>query len=253
MSGKRIEHDDFRPWLAERPFSYSINKTVSTADKSFIYEFKWVREDRDNTRRTKGTELKTPPMPGLAQQWAVFEFYAPADYFIDDSKFTIIMQYHSIPDFELGEEWRNPVANLLIRNGELQYDFRSSVELVTPKDGKDFKYTNKGSIRLGRLVPNSWNRVIIHQRFDPDNGFIKIWINGEKHERGSIGLGFNDRKGAFFKFGIYCPQSSDKAIKQIFFRNVRLYSDKPMDPLFPDEETALRVIRSNMQASSKVN
>lgn len=212
-------------WLREAPYPYSVRAEPRMSGKhirseSTEYSFEWRRDGWDGRRATKGAEIKTRPMPWMTEQWLSFEFFAPRSSFEDDSKFTIIMQYHSVPDVDLGEKWRNPVSSLVVRNGLLQYDFRSSAERVTPEDSSGFLYTSRGTLRLGSVRFDSWNRVVMYQRFDPRAGKIRIWINGVLHERENAGIGFNDRHGRFLKLGLYVPQGSDLERKQIRFRNV---------------------------------
>ncbi len=234
-------HARTAPWLQEKPFSYSIASKSDPATGQF-YEFKLIESDSDGTRRTKGTELKTPPMPGLKDQWAAFRVYIPSEGFLGDKKFTIIMQYHSMPDFDLGEVWRNPVSDLLLRDGRLQYDYRASAEPLTPKKGDAFMYTSKGSIPLPDPKFDAWNEIIIHQTFDYHSGSIKIWVNGVATDRENIGVGFNDKQGPFFKFGLYCPIGSDKPEKTIRYQDVALYPASS----FPNEQKALHDIRQDL-------
>jgi len=246
-------------WLREAPFDYSI-RSISGPDvptslranavgdhsaaesQSPIYDFEWRKSDWNGRRSTKGTELKTRPMPWMKEQWARLSFFADAKYFSGDKQFAIIMQYHSVPDVELGEEWRNPVSSLVIRGDNLQYDYRSSVEQVTPKDEKGFKYTGKGTIQLGRVRFNEWNNIIFHQSFDTRSGSIKIWLNGQVFEREHVGIGYNDKHGMFLKFGLYCPAGSDLDVKRISFRDVKILPAAPNDPI-PNEAEALQLLR----------
>lgn len=224
-------------WLKETPFSYSLKEIVG-ADGGVIYAFEWHRSDMTSERSTKGVELKTKPMPGLKTQWAFMQFYVDSESFYNDSKTTIIMQYHSVPDYDLGEGWRNPITSLVVRNGGIQYDFRSSKEEVTPGVKGAWQYSSKGSIFLGRPFVGAWNTIVFKQVFGFDNsGSIYIYLNGKEFLREGIGLGFNDRRGAFLKFGIYCPGGSDHENKHIMFRRVGL-----LDSTGKDEEVMMNIL-----------
>lgn len=209
-------------WLAERPFSYSVHGSERTE-----YRFEWRRDDWDGTRRAKGTELKTKPMTGPRRQQVSFDFWVDADDYVGDSKLAIIMQYHSYPDENLGEGWRNPISSLLIRDGLLQYDYRSSVEQVTPKVGGKYQYSSFKAIKLGAPRWGAWNSIRLEQRFDPSNGLVEILLNGKRVSVDPARIGFNDRRGPFLKFGLYCPGGSDKPQKVIRFRNV-MVDGKPL-------------------------
>lgn len=230
----------------EAAFDYSIQTVIPSEANTGIrkpsgsrerspehYIFEWRRQDLDGSRITKGAELRTEAMPWIKEQWLRVDFLAPKESFVGDSKFSIILQYHSMPDTQLGERWRSPVSSLVIRGKKLQYDYRSSKEEVTPRGKNGFLYTSKGSINLGEVNFDQWNTVIIHQKFDYENGSVRIWVNGSEFRSSPTGIGFNDTRGMFVKFGLYCPEGSDIEEKRISFRNFVLvpstrYMSKPV-------------------------
>ena len=83
--------------------------------------FEWREADYKGNRKTKGAELRTPKFSPTEEQWLGFRIYFDREEFGPDTQPVIIMQYHGSPDFDEGEDWRNPVTALSYRDGELSY------------------------------------------------------------------------------------------------------------------------------------
>lgn len=212
-------------WGTERPFNYSINIIKDFEKEGGIARFEWRKSDIDDTRKTKGTELKTISFPGSPPLEIGFRFFLDVDTQQNSDKPLILMQIHSVPDFDKGEQWRNPISTLTYRNGELYYDYRSSKEVVTKSINNKWVYDNEGKIILPKLKIGVWNQILIQQRFDYTDkltGSINIIFNGENFSANNINVGFNDRKGPTFKFGIYCPRSFDSEKVIVYFDDVKL-------------------------------
>jgi len=62
----------------------------------------------------------------------------------------VLSQTHDMPDFQLGEVWKNPISELCLQGGILQYTFRGSQEAVTPwgPDGKPV-FSSVQTVSLG--------------------------------------------------------------------------------------------------------
>ena len=134
------------------------------------------------------------------------------------------MQLHSIPDIGMGESWRNPVTSLVYRNGELSYTFRrSKMEVTSGRKGK-WEFDDENKIILGKPIAIGWNHISIDHVFDVfgNSGSIVIDFNGARQEVRNIGLGYNDRSGPFFKFGIYAPGKPNLNKILIMFDDVNI-------------------------------
>lgn len=212
-------------WGTERPFDYSINIVKDFEKEGGIAKFEWRKSDADDTRKTKGAELKTTSFPGSPPLEIEFRFFIDADTQISSDKPLILMQIHSVPDFDKGEQWRNPISTLTYRNSELYYDYRSSKDVVTKSSNNKWVYDNEGKILLPELKKGEWNHILIKQHFDYTeklSGSINIIFNGKNYSANNINVGFNDKKGPTFKFGIYCPRSFDSEKVIIYFDDVKL-------------------------------
>ncbi len=218
-----ITEDD---WRREQPYSYSISE-MTPLNSPHIYRFEWRGQDDLGNRKTKGTELTTRAFRDLSQGKVYFEFYIPYRSFQEETKLTIISQFHSNPDYELGEKWRQPISNLLIRNGRLHYDYRSSIDRVTPIINNEFVFTSKGSIDLGPIVYDKWNRFELTQNFDFTLGSMYFKLNNSIKSIEKAAVKFNDANGTFFKFGLYLPEGSDLPDKIIYFRNIEVLMSNP--------------------------
>lgn len=212
-------------WGVEKPFNYSINIVQDFEKKGGIAKFEWRRIDIDDSRKTKGAELKTISFPGSPPLEIEFKFFLDVHVQKESDKPLILMQIHSVPDFNKGEKWRNPISTLTYRNNELYYDYRSSKEIVTKSNNNKWVYDSEGKILLSKPKLGVWNHILIQQRFDYTDkldGSINIIFNGENFFAKNISVGFNDIKGPTFKFGIYCPRSFDAEKVIVYFDDVKL-------------------------------
>lgn len=212
-------------WGIEKPFDYSISIVEDFLETGGKVKFEWRKVDWDGTRKTKGAELKTTPFQGISALVIKFRFLIDDNILQTSEKPLILMQVHSVPDFDKGEKWRHPISALTYQNGELYYRYRSSKEIVTRSKNKKWQYDNEDRITLTKPKIGSWNHILIQQKFDyTENrtGSINIEFNGDSFSAENISVGFNDAQGPTFKFGIYCPQSyeSDRII--VYFDDISL-------------------------------
>jgi len=215
-------------WTPEEAFDYSISVTKSPLEEGKSARFEWRKSDWNGSRNTKGTELKSRPFPNLKHQTISFRVYMDEDLAPSSSKPLIIMQYHSMPDFKAGESWRKPATSLVYQDGKIKYTYRSSSELVTPSEAGKPKYDSEGEIELGTPINRAWNTFKITQRFDfsGKTGMIRVEMNKKAYSVKNISLGFNDAKGPFVKYGIYCPQSYTSEKVVLFIDDIRLETDE---------------------------
>ncbi len=227
-----VIHDDFElgerssEWRAEAPFPYSINVVEAPDKAGKAVKFEWRKQDWNGHRHTKGAELKTASFPEMPEQTLEMSFYIDEKLMPESRKPVIIMQYHSIPDIGAGEQWRTPVTSLIYQNGELTYSYRNSKSKITAGTKGDWQYDSSGSIPLGK-PKQGWNQLRLHQRFDVfgNNGLIEIALNDQTFTAPNISVGYNDKKGPYLKFGLYCPQSSDHEKISIFFDDISLKNE----------------------------
>ena len=75
------------------------------------------RNTDDVPYRTELTAIVDPHPNVGDEEWYGFSIYLP-DSYIPDSISEIAAQWHGVPDFDLGEDWRNPLLALHTTNGQ---------------------------------------------------------------------------------------------------------------------------------------
>lgn len=195
-SGNKNEY-----WKEELHFPYAGAIVNSPTGNGKVFRFEWRKADYDKTNKTKHAELRSPWLTENKEQWVGFSCYFPSNTMAVDSSPVIIMQYHDVPDRELGEDWRNPVIALSLRNHTLNISYRGDSPPLTVMG----KYETSESLSLGAIVNDQWIHFVFHVKFDAfGKGLLEAWVNGEqKTSRKNIQLGFNDKNGSYFKFGMY--------------------------------------------------
>ena len=180
------------------------------------------------------------------EYWYSVRIFIPKDWQFDDDN-EIILQWHTRPDFDLGENWRNPPISLMI--GKMGTGIGMNYLLVvhadkkriTPKRDSYNRYTFSEKYILGGLVNDlgRWNEWVFRIKWSfTDNGRLTVWKNGEqlldlKNQANT----FNDYYGPYFKLGIYkwswkkmsgsCDRRVDKRV--IFYDDIKIWKiDKPL-------------------------
>lgn len=80
--------------------------------------------------------------------------------------------------------------------------------------------------RLRNIVAGRWYRIAYTIRFSPTAGRLFLWIDDVQVYAGAIPIGFNDERGPYFKFGVYRPKASTRAV--VRYRGVSIGAlDRP--------------------------
>jgi hypothetical protein len=142
-------------------------------------------------------------MPGIEMTDSIkeysFSIFLPND-FATDTIPEIVAQWHARPDTELGETWRSPPISLSTKNGHWLLTVMWATEPVNTN--KDF--SGRKSIDLGVYKKNEWTSWKFEIRFSYKNdGLIKIYQNDRLVLDRNGPNYYNDKKGPFFKYGIY--------------------------------------------------
>ena len=172
-----------------------VSRKGKYALKSFL--------DRLKSEKSYRTELS---LKGISAErgkdyWYGFSIYLPED-FVSDNIWEILAQWHGIPDEDLGEsnENLNPPLSLQSTNGEWKLSSIWDSRQVTDKKN----YEGKRSYKLGAYQRGAWTDWVFHIRWSPDSkGLLQVWQNGKKVVDTAGPIGFNDKRGPYFKLGIY--------------------------------------------------
>ena len=142
--------------------------------------------------------FKTDP---TGENWYGFSNFLTDD-FVSDSVDEVIAQWHEIPDWDLGEDWRSPPISLRVQNGRYLLKIMwasNAVNSNRTKDGEKF-------IDLGPIDKNRWNDWVFHIKFRFDStGVLQVWKNKVKLVDHDGPNSYNDRHFPYFKLGIYKP------------------------------------------------
>ena len=168
------------------------------------------------------------------EYWYSFRILFPMDWEFDKSR-EIVVQWHGRPDFELGENWRNPPLSLII--GEGNFGIGRNYLLVVMADSKELTsdngqeniYTFQKEFDLGPLAFDlgKWTQWVFHIKWSYKNdGFITVWKDGEKvFNFDRLSNCFNDGLGPYWKLGIYKWDWKDPSFKSCIEKRILYYDD----------------------------
>jgi hypothetical protein len=162
-----------------------------------------VHLDRKNSKVNYRTEIQEKSKATYGDEfWYEFSIYLP-DSYVPDNIWEIVAQWHAVPDFHLGEDWRNPVLSLHTTNGAWKVlSFWDSKE-NTFESGKR-EYSGSKAWPLGNYEVNQWVTWKFHVIWSHLNdGLIEVWKNGKQVITQQGPNCFNDNIGPYFKIGMY--------------------------------------------------
>lgn len=144
--------------------------------------------------------------------WYGFSIFLPNDY-IPDNVWEIVAQWHGrpdgYPDFAPGTEyWRNPIMALRTTGGKWDvfntWDSKTNTGWID-KDETDHRvYGGSSTWDLGAYKTERWVDWVFHVKWSyQSNGILEVWKNGELVISRKGPNCFNDRRGPYFKMGIY--------------------------------------------------
>jgi hypothetical protein len=105
----------------------------------------------------------------------------------------------------------------MVSQGRFTIETRSDTRaLTTSKADTVARYT------MPMFEPNTWQNIVVRVRFDPNgNGRLTFWLNGvQRYDSGAIPIGYNDRQGPYFKYGLYRGGSDQTSVAE--FANVEI-------------------------------
>lgn len=172
-------------------YSATLSDVIKKKGKSVRFE---LRKGED-----KRSELAIDPHLAPGESWYGFSIYIPASFTYDLSPESLV-QFHSLPDFSSGEDWRSPPVMLGVMKDRLILDIRTSAKKVNKQD--DFTFERED---LGAVAKNVWADYVIHVKWAYDNtGVLEIWQNKKLiFTRKQKANRYNDVAFPYIKLGIY--------------------------------------------------
>jgi hypothetical protein len=173
--------------------------------------------DRYGDRYPNRTELSGPRADIGKEYWYGFSIFLPEDY-VPDRVWEIVAQWHSVPDFDIGEKWRNPVMALSTTGGRWGWVNRWDAKRNTFQSGTR-QYGGVREYDLGPYETGVWTDWVMRVKWSyGQDGIVEVWKNGRKVIDQSGPNTFNDAHGPFFKMGLYKgwgdPGKSCDAVKK---------------------------------------
>jgi len=148
------------------------------------------------------TEVSGPGSEVGKEYWYGFSIFLPEHYAVDNI-WEIVAQWHGVPDFKAGEDWRNPVMALSTNGGKWGLLNRWDAKLNTFEGGKK-KYGGTKSYDLGKYRKGVWTDWVVHVKWSyRADGLLEVWKDAKKVVKQDGPNAFNDRKGPYFKMGLY--------------------------------------------------
>ena len=191
---------DFSKWSEEicRPTALTISSEVPARKGKSVARFEFLKSDVTNYNGYVRAEIHQES-PTEAENWYGFSSYLPAD-FVADPMAEKIAQWHEIPDWDLGENWRSPPISLGIQNDRYNLQILWAAAKVNTNDTKD----GEKDIDLGPVDKAKWNDFVFHIKFSyKSDGILEIWKNKVKIFSLYGPNSFNDENYPYFKIGIY--------------------------------------------------
>jgi hypothetical protein len=214
---------DFSNWNLEAARAGSLVISDSTRRKGLkSARFELTKSDsaldyfRSEIRR--GSETN-------AERWYGFSNYLRSDW-VEDVLAEVIAQWHEVPDWIRGENWRSPPISFGIQDDHYYVKVLWDADTVNTNQTKDGEVTYD----LGEVGRAVWNDWVFHIRFDYDNdGILEVWKNGVKVlNRVNQPNSYNDINLPYFKIGVYkwgwdgWQSYSPENIRVIYYDEVRI-------------------------------
>ncbi|UCG59171.1 MAG: polysaccharide lyase [Phycisphaerales bacterium] len=158
--------------------------------------------DRRKDKVAYRTEVSGPASQIGKEYWYGFSILLPEDY-VPDNIWEIVAQWHGVPDFDIGENWRNPVMALSTTGGKWGFVSRWDSKRNTFEGGKR-SYGGTKQYDLGAYATGVWTDWVVHVKWSHgSDGILGVWKNGQKVVTQGGPNAFNDKKGPYFKMGLY--------------------------------------------------
>ena len=215
----------FSHWVKEvcRPEAITLSDAVSRKGR-YSARFEFTKTDPLLYNGFVRAEIKQGfPMDHTGEAWYGFSHYL--ENWICDPRAEVVAQWHEIPDWDLGENWRSPPVSLEIK------DNRYTVKVLWASQPVNTNKTKDGErfYDLGPVRSDVWVDWVFHIKFRYDEtGVLEVWKNKKKLLTRKGPNAYNDKNWPYFKLGIYKwswaggGKSSPESQRVLFLDEVRV-------------------------------
>lgn len=197
-----IFSEDFESGTINARCSGNCPKIETDIVNTGLYSMK-VYLNKNKSLVNYRTEIQEPDKAELGVSYSYeFNTYLPSSY-ISDGIWEIVAQWHAMPDFELGENWRNPVMALWTTNGQWQLSNIWDSKKNTFESGTR-EYDGMEEWFFGDYNTEEWVNWKFHVIWSyKQDGIIEVWKNDVLLLSKKGPNCYNDNKGPYFKIGLY--------------------------------------------------
>ena len=251
--GDFLNSDKFR-LHGKRPvvsFEGNLNVTLEHSRAGVDFRSELVPSGLPTPFFTGGQETVIGPI-----YWYAVKIRLNGPYSPDSDSGESLLQWIGMADSpDNSENARNPAAALMIRGKRYAFAARADSKPVTPSYGTPNRYTRNELLDLGPYSNDVgvWTCWIVNLRWNYLQGAIlTIWKNGKiLIDQKNVVLGYNDRKGPVFKFGLYKwawnSRSTQVRFRRLEFDDLAIGTGKlNTSMLLPDGCINLEFIKGNV-------
>ena len=185
-----------KPWSLQKAF----NKTSPTFRLQVKPGDRWIGDNKGTKSRERSElYLKNGDLPFNQDTWLSFSIKIDPGEALDLSAvdFCYIGQFHASEDAQ--DTNSAPVLGLRLEGTD-------TIKLYTCSTTDNPHTVSPPAVprAASNFTRGIWHRIVIRARFSPTNGELQWWKNGkELINITGIGMGFPDKVGPYWKFGIY--------------------------------------------------
>ena len=216
-----FEDGDLSQWRTTDGCCDHSFKIVTDQARTGSHSLKFTLFKSDpNVHSSKRSEIDKPGdvfHPVGSERWYGFSIYLPDDW-VADEVFEILAQFQSLPDLELGEEFRTPPLSLLVNreNWSVRQNWDSR---------KVFQGKPQGSEKLwtGPIQRGQWTDWVFHLKWSYKNdGLIQVWKDGQMIVNKNGANAYND-PFIYLKIGIYKPEWNSSKDRSLIDERIAYY------------------------------
>lgn len=210
------------------PYSYSVMEHgPNTQEKTIKFTLLNTDSMVNGGVRSELAFRREPKVK--VERWYGFDIFLPEDYVIDSAP-EALAQWHEVPDFNKGENWRSPPISLWTQGKHWYLHILWSADIVNTNKTAHTEIYDLGELEKGKWIP--W---IFHIKFSWEaDGQLEIWQHNKKIFEKNGPNAYNDEVGNYFKIGIYKwvwnkPQTRKTSLalkREVYYKNISVGNEK---------------------------